>query len=202
MRWNRAKTAGTYLSPNLDNGPLAMDATSSSTQNAVPFSYEAMPNEIHQTILSQIPEVNSRTAAPTLRSVSRINQQLHGIAMPFLMECYVSTVENALPGLSSEKKVETLTRLKNWLTLHHDPMPTNAYLAAFKRTQKLADGLNPAELELLVSEIERSLPTSGAASGSVNNIIAIQMSISSYSSASNKLATHYRNCANWLQTPW
>src|SRR5687767_8045541 len=100
-----------------------MNATSSSTQNPAPFSYESLPNEIHQMILNQIPEVNSRSGGPTLRSVSCINQQLHEIAMPFLMECHVSMVENALPGLSSEKKVDTLNRLKKWLTLHHDRMP-------------------------------------------------------------------------------
>ena len=179
-----------------------MDATSSSTHNAAPFTYEAMPNEIHRLILSQIPDVNRRMGAPTLRSVSCINQQLHEIAMPFLLECYVSTVENSLPGLSSEKKVETLTRLKNWLTLHHDQMPTKAYLAAFERTQKLADGFKPAELELLLSDLERSFSTSKDAAQSVNDVIAMQMSLSFYSRASEKLATHYRNCANWLQTHW
>ena len=179
-----------------------MDAASSSTQNAVPFSYEAMPNEIHQMILSQIPEVNSPAGRPILRSVSCVNQQLHAIAMPFLMECHVSMVENALPGLSSEKKVDTLNRLKKWLTLHHDRMPTNAYIAALKRTQKLEDGLNPAELELLVSEIERSFSASSNTSLSVHDVIAMQMSLISYRSASEKLTTHYRSCANWLQTPW
>ncbi|SMP64682.1 hypothetical protein SAMN06295970_11067 [Noviherbaspirillum suwonense] len=32
-----------------------MDRTSSSTQNTTPFSYESLPNEVHQMILSQIP---------------------------------------------------------------------------------------------------------------------------------------------------
>ena len=67
-----------------------MDRTACSTQNTTPFSYESRPNEIHQMILSQIPEVNSPAARPTLRSVSCVNQQRHVIAMPFQMECYVS----------------------------------------------------------------------------------------------------------------
>lgn len=164
-----------------------MDRISSSIQNTTPFSYESMPNEIHQMILSQIPEVNSPAGRPTLRSVSCVNQQLHVIAMPFLMECYISMMEIALPAFSSEKKVNGLIQLKNWLATHAEHMPTNAYIDALKRTQKLTDGLNPAELQSLLSRIEPSFPTSCDTPFSVNDVIAMQMSFNSYRSAAQRI---------------
>jgi hypothetical protein len=170
-----------------------MDRTSSSTQNTTPFSYESLPDKIHQMILSQIPEVNSPAGRPTLRSVSCVNQQLHAIAMPFLMECYVSITEVAFPASSSEKKVNNLIQLKNWLAVHADEMPTNAYIDATKRTQKLMDGLNLSELESFMSEIEHSMSTISDMPRSVNGMIDMQMSIASYQRGADKLATKYRD---------
>ena len=170
-----------------------MDRTSSSTQNTTPFSYEAMPNEIHRMILGQLPEANSPASRPTLRSVSCVNQQLHLIAMPFLMECYVSMMEIALPALSSEKKVNSLIQLKNWLATHAEHMPTNAYRDALKRTHKLTDGFNLAELQSFLSGIVTSFPTISDAPASVNDMIAMQMSFISYRSASVRLTENYRD---------
>lgn len=177
-----------------------MDRMSSSTQNSTPFSYESLPNEIHQMILSQIPEVNNAAGRPTLRSVSCVNQKFHTTAWPFLMECYLSTVESALPALSSARKLATLAQLKKWLTQHGDQMPTKAYMDAFKRTQKLTDGLNLAELVSLLRETAPALPTSSAASLSINGMIATQMSASSYHSASGRLAAQVQDFSNWLQS--
>jgi hypothetical protein len=183
-----------------------MDRTSSSTQNATPFSYASLPTEIHQMIVSQIPEMNSPAGRPTLRSVSCVNQQLHEIAMPFLTECYVSMVENTLPALSSDKKVNALTQLKNWVMLHADQMPTKAYVDALNRTQKLTDGLTVAELQLLLPEIEPSLSKFSDANLSVHDLIAMQMSVSSYSRGCNRLAADIRDSDNQLrnlfQNPW
>ena len=170
-----------------------MDRTSSSTQNTTPCSYEALPNEIHQMILSQIPEVNSPAGRPILRSVSCVNQQLHVIAMPFLMECHVSMMETAVPECSSEKKVNSLMQLKNWLAIHAEQMPSKAYIDALKRTQKLTDGLNPAELQSFLSRTEPFIPASLDAPSSVNGTIAMQMSLVSYCSASDQLSAHYRD---------
>ena len=170
-----------------------MDRTSSSTQSTTPFSYESLPNEVLQMILSQIPAVNSPAGRPTLRSVSCVNQQLHLIAMPFLMECHVSMMEVALPAFMSEKKVNGLIQLKKWLTTHAEHIPTNAYINALERTQKLVDGLNPVELQSLLSRIEPSFPTSCDAPFSVNDVIAMQMSITSYQSVSDRLTAKYRD---------
>jgi hypothetical protein len=185
--------------PKSDNGAFTMDRTASSTQTTTPFSYESLPNEIHQMILSQIPEVNSPAGRPTVRSVSCVNQQLHAIAMPFLMECYVSMMEIALPAFSSEKKVNTLIQLKNWLATHAEQMPTNAYIDALKRTQKLTDGLTPAELQLFLPKIEPSFSTSLDAPSSVNDMIAMQMSFNSYYSVSDQLTAHHRDFSNQLE---
>jgi len=62
------------------------------------------------------------------------------MAMPFLMECYVSIMEIAFPAISSEQKVTDLTQLKNWLAVHANQMPLNAFLAAMNPTQKLIEG--------------------------------------------------------------
>ena len=172
-----------------------MDRTSSSssTQNTTPFSYESLPNEVHQMILSQIPEMNSPAGRPTLRSVSCVNQQLHAIAMPFLMECYVSMLEVAFPASSSEKKISDLIQLKNWLVTHADPMPFNAYIDATERTQKLIDGLNLTELETFMSRIEHSFLTIFDKPKSGKDLIAMQMSLASHQSAYAKLAAKYND---------
>ncbi len=170
-----------------------MDRTSSSTQNTTPFSYESLPNEVHQMILSQIPEVNGPAGRPTLHSVSCVNQQLHGIAIPFLMECYVSMMEVGFPAYSSEKKVNGLIQLKNWLAVHAEQMPSNAYMDAFERTQKLTDRLNPAELESFLSRSEHPFLTSCNTRSSVNGMIAMQMSFISCQSASDKLTARYND---------
>ena len=109
------------------------------------------------------------------------------------MECYVSMMEVALPAFSSEKKVNSLIQLKNWLATHAEHMPTNAYIDTLTRTQKLTDGLDPAELQSLLSGIETSFPTSSNAPLSVNGMIAMQMSFNSYRSASDRLTAHYRD---------
>lgn len=170
-----------------------MDRISSSTQSPTPFCYESLPNEVHQLILSQIPGANSPAGRPTLRSVSCVNQRLHGMAMPFLMECYVSMMEIAFPAISSEQKVTDLTQLKNWLAVHANQMPLNAFLAAMNRTQKLIDGLNLPELESFTSGVEHSFPTISSAPTSVEDMIAMQMSLASYQGGTDKLAAKYHN---------
>lgn len=115
-----------------------MDHTSSSTQSATPFSYQALPNEIHHLILSEISDRNGPAGRPTLRSVSCVNQLLNSLAQRFLLERYVS---------AAEKEINRLLQLKCWWRSDHaDLMPTTALLDADSRTGKLTGELIAEEL--------------------------------------------------------
>ncbi len=61
------------------------------------------------------------------------------------------------------------------------------------RTQKLIDGLNLPELESFTSGVEHSFPTISSAPTSVEDMIAMQMSLASYQSGTDKLAAEYHN---------
>ena len=167
-------------------------SSSSSTQTATPFSYEAMPNEIHTMILDRVDGAKGGADRPTLRSVSCVDKRLHSLAMPFLMECYVSLMEIALPAFSSEKKVHKLLELKSWMSRHVDQMPTMACVDAFHRIEKLTNTLTAQELQLFVAQYNPSSPAPDNPPISVNQMIAMQMSISSACQAFSNLGAHYR----------
>jgi hypothetical protein len=117
-------------------------------------------------------------------------------------ECYVSTVEIAVPALSPEKKADTLVQLKNWLRIHADQMPLIAYMDAMNRTKKLTDGLGPAELGLLLLGSQPFFALSNDAPHSVEDLIAMQMRLASYKSAVDKLAAHHLKITDDLKKIW
>jgi hypothetical protein len=109
--------------------------------------------DVYGTVLQQVDPVDK----PTIYSLSRVNRQLHDLAMPFLMECYISTTESAFSAMSSEKRFATVMQMQNWLVDNADRLPLHKATNTWDRLHKLVPLAVDHAKYLPISEFDNQL---------------------------------------------
>jgi hypothetical protein len=154
-----------------------MDRIANTANNVTLTTTPSVPPETYDAVLHQLDPVNK----PTLYSLATVNHQLHDLAMPFLMECHISTAESAFPAMSEEKRLATVLQVQKWLVDNADYLPLSRANNTWDRLHTLAlAAVNHAELGLiqkitaqLSSQINIDQPLPGA-SISVEKLVAVQ----------------------------
>lgn len=124
-----------------------MKRTHFQNRDSAPPSFATLPVENRNEILRQINPVDK----PTLYSVAQVSRTLHALVMPFLMECYLSTLERGHATLLPQKKIDTVLHLQGWLVETAEDMPSSDIVKAWQRLDAVVQsGLTLDHLQKLL----------------------------------------------------
>jgi hypothetical protein len=188
------------LPVNFNKESVQMDRTVNTANNIALITVPSLPMELYNSVLQQVNSADK----PILFSLSRVSRQLHELAMPFLMECYISTTESAFSAMQPVKRFATVMQMQKWLVDNADRLPLLKAMNTWDRLHKLVPLAIDHARYLPISEFDDQLQSelemnasrlSAVVNPSRGELVAIQKQISLLEAMAERLSGY---TARWM----